>query len=132
MDGTVLYACQSVGVTNVLTSTIHLALLGPTPSPTPQQEVGQLEAELVQLHSRIQELEAQLAAVGEDEGAALQVTIALSSCELQVEEKRRRLAALQVCGSVSKVELGSCLLDLISLVPLESRRMGERLVFRLM
>ena len=70
--------------------------LGPALSPTPEQEAGQLEEELLQLHSRIRELESQLAAVGGDEGAALQITIALSSYEQKAEEKRRRLDTLQV------------------------------------
>ena len=84
-------------VINMAFYVIIFVSLGPALNPTPQQEAGRLEEELLQLHARIQELEAQLAAVGGDEGAALQVTIALSSCEHEVEEKRRRLSVLQVC-----------------------------------
>lgn len=58
-------------------------------------QAEQLEVEILALHSNIHEVESRLACSGGNEDLAVELTVQLSSYQQQLEDKSRRLAAVQ-------------------------------------
>ena len=56
---------------------------------------GHLEHDVMALHSMIRDVETRISEVGSDEDAILELTVQLSTYQQQLDEKKRRLYALQ-------------------------------------
>lgn len=59
------------------------------------QEASQLEGEILGLHTKVHQIESQLILSGEDERVALELTMQLSSYQQQLDDRGRRLLAIQ-------------------------------------
>ena len=79
------------------------AALSPRPAsgePSPRssqllQEASEVEAAVLQLHSKVHDLETRLSRASGDASGAMELSLQLSGCQQQLEEKSRLLYALQ-------------------------------------